>query len=82
MTNQFSKLEIQFIKASLTTKTCEQMAEFLERPIDEVQDKINELSGIIIEKPIKSLHDMEPEDLIDHQKRREQQPYEFYKHRD
>ena len=83
MTNPFSTLEIQFIRASLSTKTNDEIAAFLERPVEDVNDKINWLRGdTVVEKPEKALLDMDPEDLIEHQKKREQKPYEFFKHKE
>lgn len=81
--DEFSSLEIQFIRASLKTKTEEQIAAFLERPFEEVKLKIEELRpDCNEEKPEKSLMDMDPEDLIVYQKKREQKPYDFFKHKD
>lgn len=45
MTNDFSSLEIQLIRSSLTTKSDEEIAELLERPVEEVHEKINELTS-------------------------------------
>lgn len=83
MMEELSRLEIQFIRASLTTKTNEEIADFLERPLEDVKETINKLRGDFgVEKPEKALLDMDPEDLIVHQKKREQKPYEFFKHKD
>ena len=37
-------MELQLIRSSLATKTDEELAELLERPVEEVRDKINELT--------------------------------------
>lgn len=41
----FSSLEIQLIKSSLDTRTNEELAELLDRPLQEIIDKINEITG-------------------------------------
>jgi len=45
MTNPFSSLEIQLIRASLANKSDEEIAELLERPVEEIVEKINELTS-------------------------------------
>lgn len=45
MTNEFSTLEIQLIRSSLATKSDDEIAEVLERHVDDVREKINELTG-------------------------------------
>lgn len=44
MTNEFSTLEIQLIRSSLATKSDDEIAEVLERHVDDVREKINELT--------------------------------------
>jgi hypothetical protein len=45
MTEEFSKIEIQLIRSSLATKTDLEIAELLEKPVEDVQALINELTG-------------------------------------
>jgi len=45
MNTQFSPLEVQLIRSSLSTKTDMEIAEVLERPVEEVRAKINEITG-------------------------------------
>lgn len=45
MANEFSTLEIQLIRSSFTTKSDEDIAELLERSVEEITEKINELTS-------------------------------------
>lgn len=45
MNNHFTSLEIQLIRSSLSTKTDDEIAELLEKPVEEVINKINEITG-------------------------------------
>jgi hypothetical protein len=45
MTNPFSNIEAQLVRSSLTTKTDIELAELLERTVEEVHQFINELTG-------------------------------------
>ena len=45
MTNPFSTLEIQLIRSSLSTKSDDEIAELLERPVEEIIEMINELTS-------------------------------------
>jgi len=45
MTNQFSSLEIQLIRSSLASRTDDEIAQLLEKPVEDVVAKINEITG-------------------------------------
>jgi hypothetical protein len=44
--NIFSSLDIQFIRASLSSKTDEEIAEILDKPVALVRTRINEMTGM------------------------------------
>ena len=46
----FTSLEIQLIRSSLTNRTDEEIAELLERAVDEVREKVKEISEITPEQ--------------------------------
>lgn len=45
MSNQLSNLEIQLIRSSMATKTNEEIAELIERPVGEVVEFIDQITG-------------------------------------
>jgi hypothetical protein len=42
---KFSSLELQLIRSSLATRTDEEIAEILERPVEEIRSVINDMTG-------------------------------------
>jgi hypothetical protein len=44
--DEFTPLEIQLIKCSLTVRTDEEIAELLERPVQDIRKLINDLTGM------------------------------------